>query len=423
MFTLRFCLFLIVFGSYSYAQIEPTKALLSNEYIESFDLKGNVKSVEIRETKDGFDSNEKITNITNLHFNKEGYLLKSFETYGDGFKYLDEENVYNNNLLVQKTLYSRKREEVDGKLVFTTELLPYQIKYTYDLEGKLLAKHEKSHRERDFFLTEIYKYSNRLLVEELVLNTHFGRNRMEWESGNYLIKNYYNMDNQLINQKKYDYEAKGYSKRLVDSAEQFEVIIHEEKTLDSTKFKLEKEWINAYNKVNQLISQEIIDYSMPDEPWHTIITYEYFGNKQSKLTSQFKDKFFTIESKDYNILNKTVLSDDYQVINNDTLIIAESVAYKHEASEELKSRLLYSYEYNTDGTYLKFNFDEDKTIVSTSKYNSHGHLIEIRNDTNRLIHKINYKYDTKGNWINKQWVFEPDSTVIELVERKIDYYD
>lgn len=122
-------------------------------------------------------------------------------------------------------------------------------------------------------------------------------------------------------------------------------------------------------------------------------------------------------------MNKTVLSDDYQVINNDTLIIAESVAYKHEASEELKSRLLYSYEYNTDGTYLKFNFDEDKTIVSTSKYNSHGHLIEIRNDTNRLIHKINYKYDTKGNWINKQWVFEPDSTVIELVERKIDYYD
>lgn len=422
MYTYRLILFLIFLWSFSHGQIEPANEFFPDEHLENFDLKGNVKSVEIRETVDGFDSKGKMTYITNLHFNENGFLFKTYLTNVDGFKYLDEENVYNNNLLVRKTLYSRKREEVDGKLVFTAELLPYQIKYTYDLEGKLLAKHEKSHLDGDFFLTEKYKYSNNLLVEELVLNKHFGRNRMEWVSGNYLIKNSYNTNNQLINKKKYNYEARGRNKHLVDSVEHFEVIIHEEHTIDSTKFVLVSEWNYKYNKLNQLIFSEVIDHSANKEIYTINTSYEYFGSKPSKVVRLFNAHNITVDSTTYHILNKTIDEYDYQIVKNDTLISTEMSLYQHEASDDIEVHTKYKYEYNSDGTYLKV-WNKDNKTGSINKYNKYGNLVELINTEGLPTEKITYHFDAKGNWVYKQHVILPEIKEIELVERKIEYYD
>lgn len=422
MFKLLLGFIFTLMGLCSYSQREDSSEKFPFESKNYFDLKGNVLSAEITVTKDHFNSYQKISNTTVLRFNKDGYLLKKYETYGDSIIILTEENVFNNNnQLIHKTEYSRKQAEINNKMVFTMELADYQTKYSYNSEGKLLTKHEKSHREKDFFLTKRYRYENNLLKEELAINHHFGPNRMEWISDNYLIK--YTYEGLVVKQQKYKYEGKGYNRYVKDGIEQFELIIQDEKTLDTSKFVLESERRKEYNQANQLIIQEANAYLTGNDSLHTMIAREYFGTKLSKYTGMFDDKYITVNNIDYHILNKTIQSYDYQIILNDTLISSETLAFKYEASDDLEIRSISKYEYNADGSYIKFNFDKDMLLGSTENYNVHGHLIENRNAQNELTEKYNYQYDTRGNWIYKQWVSLPDEREIELIERKIKYFN
>ncbi len=417
-------LILFIFsGLFSYSQIEYEKEYFSDEFIKTYDLKGNVKYAEIIEIEEDFTSDEKITYKIKLHFNKGGYLQKKYSTYNDGFEYLAEKNVYDeNNQIIHKIKYSRKEETIDDKAVFLKEFEDYQIKYFYDSVGNLLSQHEKSHKENDFFLTKRYSYENNLLIEKLVINHHFGPNRVEWTSSNFLLKNTFNSDGLLVKQQHYAYNGKEFNRYIVDGVEQFELIIQNEKTLDTTKFVLQKEWIKKYNQAKQLIFEEMRDYSMPKDTLHLISTFEYFGSMPSKVTRQFKDRYITSNSKTYHILNKLISSYDYQIIKNDTLISSEMSAFKYEASDDLEIGSIYKYEYNSDGTYLKVSY-KNNIIGHTEKYNKYGQLVESVSVDKEMAQKVFYKYDANGNWVYKQRISLPDMKEIELVERKLEYYD
>lgn len=396
---------------FSYSQLDHSAEKIPYESKKYFDLKGNVKSTEITVTKNHFNSDEKITNTTVLHFNNDGYLLRKYDTYGDSIIILTEENIFNtNNQLIHKTEYSRKRSEINNRTVTPMEFTDYQTKYLYNSEGKLLTRLEKSHQGEDFFLTKKYWYEDNLLKEELAINHHFGPNRIEWTSGNYLMKYAYNSEGLVVKQQEYKYEGKGYNMSVKDGIEEFELIIQDEKTLDTTKLVLEREWKKEYNDTKQLILEEMSDYSMNEDTSHLISTYEYFGSKLSKVSRQLKDNYIIVNSN------------DYQIVKNDTLITKEFLTYKDESLEKSNIRY-YTYQFKADGSYSKFNLDIDKILGSTENYNKYGHLIEIRNAQNEFIKKYNYQYDTHGNWIYKQWVSFPDEIEIELIERKIDYYD
>lgn len=63
-------------------------------------------------------------------------------------------------------------------------------------------------------------------------------------------------------------------------------------------------------------------------------------------------------------------------------------------------------------------------VMTSHKYNDKGHLIEHfllpNNKKHKQIWEYEYKYDSKGNWIEK--INYKDRIPLQFVKREIEYY-
>lgn len=384
------------------------------EHISNYDLVGKVKyaTVTTINKKGSYGYPNKTIAFTNEYmFNNDGFLLQDYLTNNDGFRYLNEENVYDeDNKILLKIERARKSKKIGKKRGFSDQLLTYQEKYNYDSHGNLLTKYQKSDIEDEFYLAQKNIYDYGFLVEEISLNNHLPQSAIGYSSDfreSYKIINERNEEENYINSKTYKYETTEFVRN--DDGSFKEYVIYDLDKLKNTKLILESERIKKYNDLGQLVSENIKFHSGNYLYENMNISYEYFGSKESKRTFD-----------DDGMINGYTL--DYVVIKNDTLISKRLNFGNYNKDEKVIERLEFEIIYNQDRSYKKLIYDTDGNLEETLFYDKYGNF-QSRIPEQKSDLKSEKIYDDKGNLVSFKLFSISKNKLLKSVEKKIEYYD
>lgn len=104
-------------------------------------------------------------------------------------------------------------------------------------------------------------------------------------------------------------------------------------------------------------------------------------------------------------------------------------SYKFNGENKVLERI--NYEFDDKGNLIKYEtYDKDQLLTKATKYkyNDKHDIIEetfiiYQNDYESIDkHTFKYKYDSNGNWI-KRTRYNIDGTFSDIIKRKIEYYD
>ena len=211
------------------------------------------------------------------------------------------------------------------------------------------------------------------------------------------------------------------------------IVYDDEQGYDSTLF--------VYNDKQQLV--KTVFYSNGEEDGYC--GYDYNSSNRIDLhycDSNKKEMSYSIVEFDDN--KNVTLYRDYGYIYPDTTKML--LLYMMQSSYNENNRLDNAFEYHCDGIppykyHYSYNYDGTETeecclavtgdiyTITKRKRDKNGNIIEERenfpSDTNDWTNiKVEYKYDEKGNWIERRIIDEnPESYRNRYSKRRIYYMD
>lgn len=243
-----------------------------------------------------------------------------------------------------------------------------EVVYTYDEQNRLIKRKEIDNYGKGSFYDNEFKYNSKDSISEWIIsNDDFKRfHKIKRDNKNRPVK-------QTIIQNDTVFGV-------------FSVVYDQDKIIAENEYKYDNKPVRLltrkFNEQNLKEKEEVTEY----KTWDTL-NYEnhYFYNSKQEL-----------------ILEK-------RFIENDTLY------------EEIKNT------YHPNGK-LKESISTPKGssyfVITSQKFNEKGHLIKhsrIPNDEKeKEIWEYQYKYDSKGNWIEK--INYKDKIPLRIVKREIEYY-
>ncbi len=189
--------------------------------------------------------------------------------------------------------------------------------------------------------------------------------------------------------------------------------------------------IYEYNKKGDVIEKREFRGEEPTEDnIQTVTTYEYdekgyklLETKSTLYSTSIADKrnvftydFENREVKEQNFINGNT-SYVYYIYKFDEKGLLKSFK-KYSTATDSKSAT-YRYEYNEKGQLIKENFSDDFTGELLFTYNEQGYVTE-RDYVSSHLTSYEYKFDDRGNWIEKK-MYELDK-LISIYVREIEYY-
>ena len=370
-----------------------SKEIIKNDLIKE-NLKGKVKS--IRQTP--YEAVEKFGEITKgnvfhefyisinsiIEFNEEGNVIM------EGY-YLPNGNFHRN---YKKDNRGNKIEE--NRYNSNGELHDKQV-YVYD-ERDILIEENRYNSNGELLDKQVYVYDERdILIED----------------------NIYRSDGKL-------------SFKTIYKSDHKNNIVEED--LYNSKGKLKSKTINKYdingNKIEEVISdyeemklvngkiKMVYDYNKPKDITKYLYRYDKNRNMKEMILSKENDEDYGFKSS-------------YKFDENNYMI--------EEATYSLKDKLKYKFTYKRDkrGNVIEENsYDSNNELqwTSISKYDKYGNeevrqhkaIKEVDNykgepePVGTTNTKYKYKYDEKGNWIEK--IEYVNYIPKKIIEREIEYY-
>lgn len=194
--------------------------------------------------------------------------------------------------------------------------------------------------------------------------------------------------------------------------------IEKSRYIYNNKFSLLKKFNSCLNGTGQITYEAIFDQNN-----NKIKEYIYSLEGELLFTTQFKydNNNFLVSG----LLNSNSYFPsgywNYRIDNNGN-VLQEDFYVKD--SNYLRNTDVNEYdEKNRKVRNISFDNHRDETVTTEIKYNDRNYLVYkeiVSQDSNKIIQKMEYRFDKKGNWIEKR-LFE-NGKAMNYVSRSIIYY-
>lgn len=288
------------------------------------------------------------------------YFYNEDERYTEIFEYLSDSSLLSREIFK----YDKKGNLIEKKEFGYNDSIKNKSIYTYNQNGLLT--------EEDFYWVDIFKYYNGDTTQEFQNNSKLElryKTIYKYDDKGHLLEEIVNnSDSSLYYKHKYKYDDKG---RLIEDILKYKTVYKYDNNGDTIEYLY-------YDLDGSLYRKEICEYN-----------------------------------KKRNLIKKN--------IENETWI----------------------YKYNRKGIRLKVEMYVDGKLKYIEKYNKRGYLtesIDYKNNEKEIIEYDNndniikdifkesyitrvyyYEYDKQGNWVKVTHI--EDSKVVQIHERKIEYYE
>jgi len=309
-------------------------------------------------------------------------------------------------------------------LIVTTFMFGLNIQAQINDKLLIKAKPLKSDRELNNLTGKVKTYKEEFFVNDKDVGfkryySYFSDEYQQFDvNGLAVSKKYFDKTGNIIYRKAIEYDATGKIKRVVE----FD-------TTNNISNKLAYVY-NALGKLTETIAEE-----GSTNPFTTKYTYEPISNLLTKEELRVEGKIIKTTNYEYDEVGyKKMIDTSYST----TGAKYKSKIEVYDANENMleqtrfddKFEIVSKYEYSFDknnnniefksysrggvlqGVFL-YKFDEKNNMIEESKLNASKNLKDI------LVNE--YKYDSKGNWIEK--ITKHQSIPKNIVKRSIEYFE
>lgn len=320
--------------------------------------KSNINS-ELKNDLSNYGFNGKVKSVKSQLFN----LIVEKDTFRIGEK-VNSISFDRNSLLE----FNELGFLTSSKEFYSNGKVSDEIIYTYDERNRLIKRKEIDNYGKGSFYDYEFQYNSKDSVTEWIIS---------------------NNDFKRFHRIKRDNKSRPVKQEIIQNDTVFgvfSVVYDQNNIIAENEYKFENKPVRLlkrkFNKQNLKEKEEIIEY----KTWDTI-NYEnhYFYNSKQKL-----------------ILERMFIEND-------------------SSYEEIKKS------YHSNGKLKESNstpMGSEYFVITSQKFNEKGHLIEysrLPNDTKeKEIWEYKYKYDSKGNWIEK--INYKDKIPLRIIKREIEYY-
>jgi|SRR5690554_1154702 len=238
------------------------------------------------------------------------------------------------------------------------------------------------------------------------------------ENGNITEMRKYDSPEKTLDKYVYNYDKKGnlIKENKYNSNEKLE-----SKKIYKYDDKLNLIELNKYNSERILESKEIYRYDYKENMVESN-EYNSDGTLESKGIYEYNDKENLTEGKLY-YSNGKLYYEFIQKRSDKGNMVEKNYWYSFDGASEINYILKYDEKCNLIESKMYHNkelehtrvckYDENNNQIEENRYDSFGKLIEVQ--------KYKYKYDDKGNWMEK--IEYENDIPKKITEREIEYYD
>lgn len=327
-------------------------------------------------------------------------------------------------------LYGKIKSIIEIERDYETKFLIFQKKYDqdsmgyqYNNNGKLIEETDNNNYNYQGKLRTLHKYDERNNKTEYIKLYEFGQSDTSF--------NKYDMNNNLIEKINpietcnYKYDNRGNVIEVKGGI--FKVHLFLKYNEKNKIEKIESYYDNKLSSTTEMVYINNKNQSQELTYTDSILTKERIYNykNDSTLTDESITEYYANKSENIESCNlRLIYSKEIKIYQKDTVLL-EIKRYKYDEEGNVINREILKYDDRSRLIYSENRFKNQAGIYKyINKYNDRDELIEQTsytvNNPIPLVEKYKYKYDKKGNWIEK---IIKDKYSKGIFTREIEYYE